>query len=658
MTTVETEHGGLQYLIHPQRLGTVSSLISKTKQRGEDTSVIVPVTGLTLEQFNCPDTFQIIENFNVCDDVWVYGFNETIVILDKGAPHINADGKYPQHRVYGFIPNDGEHLLDPGPYFIYNGGLHQAWRLYPDTLCAFNFGIIPRRLQDPHISVYDPVTVLSQDGIHKAIAVPSRLYYPKPTSEKPLSGVRFVIDDVFSVEGIKTTMSNEAWTVLESPSPSTSHLIKKLVELGAVIVGKTKTSQFGVLHTAWVDVPSPKNPRADGYQEALGSAPGAGSAIAGYGWVDCAVAMDTLSGVMETAEWYGLFALRLSHYWPFCAGMSLACPQLSAATFLSLSLERVRQAAHAATVNIASKEATAPNAIISLTDAFQDGERCNQRRLAAAFANLIEAKLPDGGVEIDLGKRWECRPSRVVKPKETLEVFMRSCAFDVYCYDFAKRHAPFVRKYIEKHKEDSGKLVTPTRPYWDDAVDYIWEEGNAVSDNEYEDHSARLVYFRKWFDEEISTSTSSPGAPIVILPTISGHTSRSRVHSPSQYAPTSQRMQNWDECLSSILQRPQLVLPIGRTWFKSTITNQAEVLPLCASLMGGKDCDLQLIELAAKVMYDHALAMHVYQGRFLWGDVKAWQEYVTEDPEQGEDTTKTMDAEVLEKVKAKSRVEF
>ncbi|KAK0747771.1 amidase signature domain-containing protein [Apiosordaria backusii] len=466
-----TTVGEVQYLVHPQKLGHVSSTGSPSELQD-----IVPVTGLTVEQFNSPSFFQIIEDFNRLDDVYMYGFNKRIVIIDQSEAKLAADDKtheIPPHRIHGLFLDVERHLVMPGPYFIYNGGLHQAWRLYPDKLRAFNFGIVPRALHDPQNCAYNLVSALSLDGLHKAIAVPSRLYSGSLSHEKPLSGIRFVVDDLVSMKGVKTTLSHETWTALYPPCQSTSYLIKKLIGWGAVMVGKTKASQFACLHTAWVDASSPKNPRADGYQEALGSAPGAGSALAGYKWVDCAVGVDTLGGFLETAEWYGLFALRLTHNWQYISEMNLASPRLAAVAIMSRSLERVRQVMKSIALQIPQPPRPlppTPNTIIYFKDLFDEEERRNQKRLAAPFISLFEVELQGGRLDIDLSKRWEQRqPSEANAPGEALDMFMRNCAFQVYCHEFGRKYNRFIQDY-----NTDEEAIECVEPYWDDAVAYIW----------------------------------------------------------------------------------------------------------------------------------------------------------------------------------------
>lgn len=95
-----------------------------------------------------------------------------------------------------------------------------------------------------------------------------------------------------SLKGVQTTLSSRSWTSLYSEVTfPTAHFAQKLVDLGAVIVGKTKVSQFAS-GREWVDVQAPWNPRGDQYQSSSGSSAGAGDAISGYEWLQHAVGED------------------------------------------------------------------------------------------------------------------------------------------------------------------------------------------------------------------------------------------------------------------------------------------------------------------------------------------------------------------------------
>ena len=167
-------------------------------------------------------------------------------------------------------PRQREKVAD-GPYFASGSGLlYHAYRLYSDTQGAFSETAILNT--DGSYSVL-PANVPGQS---LAVAVPSRLYYFK-TPEKPLAGVRLGVKDIFDIQGLKTSNGNRAWYGLYPPANRTAIAVQRLVEAGAVIVGKMKTSQFANGETAtadWVDYHAPFNPRGDGYQDPSSSSAG------------------------------------------------------------------------------------------------------------------------------------------------------------------------------------------------------------------------------------------------------------------------------------------------------------------------------------------------------------------------------------------------
>lgn len=127
------------------------------------------------------------------------------------------------------------------------------------------------------------------------VAIPSRLYYPKSTT-KPLNGLRIAIKDNVHLAGVATTAGSKAFAKLYPKQHKTARAIVKLIELGAIIVGKTKTAQFsdGDTTTAdWVDYSCPWNARGDGYLIPSGSSTGSASAVAAYEWLDAAIGTDS-----------------------------------------------------------------------------------------------------------------------------------------------------------------------------------------------------------------------------------------------------------------------------------------------------------------------------------------------------------------------------
>lgn len=80
--------------------------------------------------------------------------------------------------------------LPAGPYFLSLYGdsysIYKAYRLYEDFNFSFYYGII-----DDQEGGFKALTATSPNSDGSAtIAVPSRLYFPAPTSARPLEGVR------------------------------------------------------------------------------------------------------------------------------------------------------------------------------------------------------------------------------------------------------------------------------------------------------------------------------------------------------------------------------------------------------------------------------------------------------------------------------------
>ena len=141
------------------------------------------------------------------------------------------------------IDNPAESLgsaLASGPYFVSTvGSIFQAYRLYSDFAGAFIQPLIPAT-NGTYAAL--PAAIPGIEG-PSTIAVPSRLY-SKITPEQPLAGVRLGVKDIYDVAGVKTSDGNRAWYNLYPIANASALPVQRLIDAGAVIVGKMKTSQF------------------------------------------------------------------------------------------------------------------------------------------------------------------------------------------------------------------------------------------------------------------------------------------------------------------------------------------------------------------------------------------------------------------------------
>ena len=223
--------------------------------------------------------------------------------------------------------------IPSGPYFINSAGaLYQPYRLYSDFAGAFTQPLIPTG-NDTHAPL--PASIAGIDS--PTVGVPSRLYYTK-TADKPLAGVRLGVKDIYDIAGVKTSNGNRAYYGLYPPRTANALPIQKLIDAGAIIVGKMKTSQFANGETAtadWVDYHSPFNPRGDGYQDPSSSSSGPGAGEASYPWLDLTIGSDTGGSIRGPSQVQGLFGNRPSHGLVALTGVMPLAPELDTAGFLT-----------------------------------------------------------------------------------------------------------------------------------------------------------------------------------------------------------------------------------------------------------------------------------------------------------------------------------
>lgn len=93
------------------------------------------------------------------------------------------------------------------------------YRLYEDKQEAFFSGII----QHCHGQFF----IEQRPTNH--IPVPSRLYYPPPTYELPLSGLRFGVKDTIDIAGLRTSVGSRSYYALYRAKESTAPAIQNLL---------------------------------------------------------------------------------------------------------------------------------------------------------------------------------------------------------------------------------------------------------------------------------------------------------------------------------------------------------------------------------------------------------------------------------------------
>jgi Asp-tRNA(Asn)/Glu-tRNA(Gln) amidotransferase A subunit family amidase len=124
------------------------------------------------------------------------------------------------------------------------------------------------------------------------------------------------VKDLYDLKGLRTSGGNRALFAMRDAKTATAPAIQRLINAGAVIVGKNKLSEFAFAGPSiidHVDYLMPFNPRGDGYQSASDSSGGSAVAVASYAWLDASIGSDTGGSIRGPAIANGVHGNRPSH---------------------------------------------------------------------------------------------------------------------------------------------------------------------------------------------------------------------------------------------------------------------------------------------------------------------------------------------------------
>ncbi|KAF4120638.1 Asp-tRNAAsn/Glu-tRNAGln amidotransferase A subunit or related amidase [Geosmithia morbida] len=570
---------GIHYLIHPRKLGSITANIHP--------DAILPVTLLSTEEIFGGQLEQILDAYSRVDDVFIPEFGSVLIEKFTSNDSTTSTAVNRQHvsqKTYSLeeqtADDGGDDFvghLPSGPYILHGPNLYQAWRLYEDQYEAFNFGVIP---EDPmNIKQFIPLSSLSLNGLFKSIPVPSRLYSPTPSKEKPLSGQRFSIPDVMILKGVQTTVSSRAWTALYPPLiGKTASYAQKLIDLGAVIVGKTKISQFAS-GQQWVDVKAPWNPAGDGYQDPSGSSAGAAMAAAAYGWLETAVGEDSIGGLRSPGARAGVYSLRPSFLKASLDGVQTSSPRYDTIGLAASSLSQLRNATRAVLGNDGAAK-TPPQSIVYLGDLDHQLPH-DQLHLIRTFVGVLESFLDITAEKTTLEALWAKEPPHNAG-LQSLKQFLNQAPLQCFYCDYAATYQDFLEDYRDRfHRE----------PYVEATVRHLWSLGANVTQDEYRSSINRLDTFQTWFEETVMTA--GPNTIIVFPYGVSQPKYRQSGGSGSSGTTGSLL----PDLLASVLGAPHLIVPFGETPYLSEVSMTTEYLPVSASVLGARDSDKTLVQL-------------------------------------------------------------
>ena len=139
-----------------------------------------------------------------------------------------------------------------GPYWLKDQSLHRVSRLYVDEIDAFVMSTVPHNKNNFEYRPLGIAIPREHNPASLSIAVPSRLYYER-NANLPLADLRLAVKNNTNLQGVRTGGSSRGYSRLYDPSEATAPAIRRLLELDAIVIEKTKTTQFADTEWATAD---------------------------------------------------------------------------------------------------------------------------------------------------------------------------------------------------------------------------------------------------------------------------------------------------------------------------------------------------------------------------------------------------------------------
>ncbi|KAK3344483.1 amidase-like protein [Lasiosphaeria hispida] len=449
----------------------------------------------------------------------------------------------------------------PGPYFFSSLGLYCAWRLFPDDKGAFILSTIP--------SQEDPYTVW---GVISLCGLPSRLKACK-SERAPLAGMRVAVKDLFHLKGVHTGCGNRAYRSLSAISVTSSDAVRSVIDLGGVIVGKTKTVEFGGSQEVtgdWSDYFYPLNARGDGYIAATGSSIGSASSLTAYPWLDISLGTDAGGSIRDPAVAHGIYGFRPSHDGKLTPNVVIPC-----------GAEQ-------------SDNPLRPSRIIFPEEYWSDhgGVQSLAEDWVASLADWLGADKIDMSIE----DQWNATKPEGIS-RGFFDTFNKTF-IDLIYSGFWTYLADFREEYREKFASDS---------YVCKVTQYLWDKGRSLSETRRQEALAEVSLHNSWFLEHMLNDEET----IMIVP-------RYKLDFRDEYlcAPELRGFDGFDSNLHASLSGvPNLIVPVGQCEYQSDITGTPQQFPVSLSIIGPKGLDVGLLGLVHDYLTAKGLPASVLTGR-------------------------------------------
>ncbi|KAJ8120657.1 hypothetical protein ONZ43_g2689 [Nemania bipapillata] len=328
------------------------------------------------------------------------------------------------------------------------------------------------------------------------IAIPSRLHYP-PSSDLPLNGLRVAIKDNIHIAGAKTFGSCKSYGELYGISRTTAPAVQRLLDLGAVIVGKTVLSQFADAEAPtcdFVDFHAPSNPRGDGNRTAGGSSYGSGAAAAAYEWLDFTVGTDTGGSCRVPAANNCVFGLRPSRGAMTVDGTLIIHRDLDAVGLLSRDMDILMRVA--TPLYCLPSRAKSPDAPRFLYPSHLfPVQGIEVQKIFDQVARAIEFILGVDREEVDFREAW----------KQSRPTDGRS--YDEYFASTLFKHIIWGGYHERSKFRDEYEFTFQRHPIVNPLTRHRWSEGVKMTDKEFEQSLSEREEYQAFIESIFGENT-------------------------------------------------------------------------------------------------------------------------------------------------------
>ncbi|KAF2498112.1 amidase signature enzyme [Lophium mytilinum] len=529
------------------------------------------------------------------DDVYVADFlvGLQIISLIKGAeldesaitylkslslPYLLIDDRVKCSSAIGkSVKNTG--IVPPGPYVgkIESGmlSLFPTYATFYDQYDAFMTGATPN---DDGSYAYARIWHPEQYEI--MIPYPSKLYTSLlGLAQYPLAGRRFAINDIIDLDGIITGGGSREYARLyNNPKNETAPAMAKLIALGAVPLGKTKSATFawGAWPDQTDDIPYSWNPRADGYLGLSASSYGSAAAIAAYPELDCTIGTDT-EGVLRTT-WRAVEV----------EGIITSAITLDSVGFLTRDPVLAQTIANVwegeAKPALAPGPFAYPKKIIYPTEWFPVNSSAAQSLIDSWIANVTTV----------LGMTIEYQnTSQIFQEVVGYNGTMGEWTTNVSSLNIYDKWVTMGRQFVE----DYGKEFGGRYPELDVSVRTPWAESPTYTKEYYDENTERAWEFTDFINNHVipgNNDTCSDGLWIYQIADTGGGVPEYRDRTLDYFPDFAEAMRG--ASIAPFAPTTDITVPIGQIPYMSAISHVEEQLAITLNFVAHRGCDLALME--------------------------------------------------------------